>query len=302
VIKILIFVFSIDLDKKCRKINTNIINNTNSNINTNIMSKSDITNGSDVKEKSIEDEQLKKCEHYDIGCHLIFDCCGLYYPCRFCHDNDTSNPRFYGGKLDLVHEHDKNKITQMICRYCLEIQELSDECKKCSKKMGNYFCKECKLLDLVDKGQFHCDKCGMCRKGGRDNYDHCDKCGICVSKSNDHKCAMTISGDCPICCENLFNSILSAVPMKCGHWMHAECFDKFRINDYKCPVCCKSMIDTKSMTEALDEIIKSQPMPKELQDKIVKIMCNDCGEISSCNFHFHGHKCSKCTSYNTKLI
>lgn len=275
------------------KINSDNITDIMSNLDTKIIDIKDTSNTSD--------EQLKKCEHYDIGCHLIFDCCGKHYPCRFCHDNDTSNPRFYGGNLNLVHEHDKKKITQMICRFCLKVQELSHECSKCTRKMGNYFCNQCKLLDLVDKGQFHCNKCGMCRKGGRDNYDHCDKCGICVAKSDDHKCAMMISGDCPICCEDLFKSILPTVPMRCGHWMHAECFDKFKINDYKCPVCCRSMIDTKSMTEALDEIIKSQPMPEELRDKVVKIICNDCGETSSCNFHYHGHKCSKCTSYNTKL-
>jgi hypothetical protein len=28
------------------------------------------------------------------------------------------------------------------------------------------------------KQQYHCDSCGICRIGGRDNFFHCDRCGI----------------------------------------------------------------------------------------------------------------------------
>ena len=31
--------------------------------------------------------------------------------------------------------------------------------------------------------QFHCDRCGICRVGGADNFFHCDTCGCCYSKS-----------------------------------------------------------------------------------------------------------------------
>lgn len=46
-----------------------------------------------------------------------------------------------------------------------------------------YFCPHCKLFDDEDKGQFHCDGCGLCRLGGRDNYFHCDVCNMCLPKS-----------------------------------------------------------------------------------------------------------------------
>jgi len=28
------------------------------------------------------------------------------------------------------------------------------------------------------KQQYHCDSCGICRIGGRDNFFHCDRCGM----------------------------------------------------------------------------------------------------------------------------
>lgn len=35
--------------------------------------------------------------------------------------------------------------------------------------------------DDVSKQQFHCDDCGICRVGGRQNFFHCATCGCCYS-------------------------------------------------------------------------------------------------------------------------
>ena len=43
-----------------------------------------------------------------------------------------------------------------------------------------YFCYECKLFDDEDKAQFHCDGCGICRIGGRENFFHCATCNMCL--------------------------------------------------------------------------------------------------------------------------
>ena len=43
-----------------------------------------------------------------------------------------------------------------------------------------YFCYECKLFDDEDKAQFHCDGCGICRIGGRENFFHCVTCNMCL--------------------------------------------------------------------------------------------------------------------------
>jgi RING finger/CHY zinc finger protein 1 len=247
------------------------------------------------------EDKLKKCEHYNIGCHILFECCGEYYSCRFCHDEKTTDSRLSKNSTYGVHEHDKLKMTHIMCRFCLNVQKFSDTCNKCQQKMGNYFCEKCKLLDLDDKGQFHCVKCGICRKGGKDNFIHCDKCGICVVKSDNHKCAYEIGGSCPICCEELFTSILATTSTNCGHWMHSECLTDFLKTDYRCPLCFKSLVDTTHLTTYLDTHVASTQMPDEYKDKLVDILCNDCGIKCTVKMHFYGNKCNKCGSYNTKL-
>ena len=46
--------------------------------------------------------------------------------------------------------------------------------------LPQYFCVECQIFDSVDKGQFHCKGCGLCRLGGRQNFFHCDTCEMCL--------------------------------------------------------------------------------------------------------------------------
>ena len=36
-------------------------------------------------------------------------------------------------------------------------------CEKCDTEFGWYFCEKCRLYDDEDKGQFHCEGCGLCR-------------------------------------------------------------------------------------------------------------------------------------------
>ena len=40
---------------------------------------------------------------------------------------------------------------------------MSEECDKCKVRFGRYFCEKCRLFDDTDKGQYHCDDCGICR-------------------------------------------------------------------------------------------------------------------------------------------
>ena len=48
---------------------------------------------------------------------------------------------------------------------------------------GAYACTSCPFYDDdLSKQPYHCDACGICRIGGRDNYFHCDTCGSCYSK------------------------------------------------------------------------------------------------------------------------
>jgi Zn finger protein HypA/HybF involved in hydrogenase expression len=69
---------------------------------------------------------------------------------------------------------------------------------------------------------------------------------------------------------------------------------------YKCPICNKAMVELNN--EAIDEEIRSVPMPQEYRNLQVRILCNECNEKSTTAFHVFGLKCAKCSSYNTVRI
>ena len=43
------------------------------------------------------------------------------------------------------------------------LSQVRKRCKKCDVEFGRYFCEVCRLYDDVDKKQFHCEQCGICR-------------------------------------------------------------------------------------------------------------------------------------------
>ena len=71
------------------------------------------------------------------------------------------------------------------CDVCQSLSlKIEEKCRKCGVKFGKYVCIDCRLFDDDDsKKQFHCDKCGICRVGGKDNFFHCDTCGYCMNNS-----------------------------------------------------------------------------------------------------------------------
>lgn len=53
-----------------------------------------------------------------------------------------------------------------------------------------YTCLICNLFDDEDKDQYHCNGCGICRIGGRNNFFHCEVCNMCLPlqlKTNGHR-------------------------------------------------------------------------------------------------------------------
>lgn len=170
-----------------------------------------------------------ECKHYTRRCSFLTPCCNNIYPCRFCHDADES------------HELDRTSIEKIICRQCSREQEPATHCVNCGIRFGLYTCLECWLFDDADKQQFHCDKCGLCRVGGVENYFHCDTCDICLQKSLrlSHKCRNESGKDrCPVCFENIHSSSESSFVPKCGHFIHFHCFkliEKFQHR--RCPMC-----------------------------------------------------------------
>lgn len=262
--------------------------------------KNDNESNVDNEPKSDHESNLDQCEHYHRGCELLYPCCNEYYPCRFCHDNVWNN---YNIPDEKTHCADRKQVTTMKCKYCHEVQNINDKCIKCEKIMGIYYCKICKLLDLIDKGQFHCDKCGLCRQGGVNNFEHCDNCGICFEKG-EHNCKIKIDGQdrCPVCCIQLFDSVIRCRKMRCGHWIHVECFEKYIEYNNKCPICSKSIIVSDLYNQYVKEQITLNPMPEEYAGRTVEILCNDCNTRNKTTFHFIGHQCPDCLGFNTTII
>lgn len=53
------------------------------------------------------------------------------------------------------------------------------------------------------------------------------------------------------------------------------------------------------MWEYLDAQALLIPIPKNLENHVINIFCNDCHEQSKAQFHFVGLKCQHCGGYNT---
>ncbi|KAK4396410.1 E3 ubiquitin-protein ligase RZFP34 [Sesamum angolense] len=116
---------------------------------------------------------------------------------------------------------------------------------------------------------------------------------ICIERAMHH--------NCPVCFEYLFDTPRDTTVLPCGHTIHLNCVKEMeRHFQYSCPVCSKSYCDMSRVWERLDQEVASIPMPQMYQNKMVWILCNDCGETSEVNYHILAHKCLNCKSYNTR--
>eukprot|EP00092_Neocalanus_flemingeri_P029884 GFUD01032449.1.p1 GENE.GFUD01032449.1~~GFUD01032449.1.p1 ORF type:complete len:336 (+),score=92.06 GFUD01032449.1:164-1171(+) len=235
------------------------------------------------------------CSHYQRKCQLVSPCCDQPYNCRFCHDEDSTN-----------HTLDRRSVKEVVCLVCSARQALSNLCSSqdCGTVFGGaYFCGVCKLFDDVDKGQFHCDGCGICRIGGREKFSHCDTCGLCLPAGKSHKCVSNTShNNCPVCLEDIHTSRLEAHIPPCSHLLHLTCYqDMVRTGLYACPTCGLSMQDMSMVWADIDREVASTPMPREYAGLYREILCKDCNQTGTATFHIVGMKCLSCGSYNTTL-
>lgn len=89
--------------------------------------------------------------------------------------------------------------------------------------------------------------------------------------------------------------------MPCGHTIHKSCMKEMQEHyQYACPLCSKSVCDMSKVWEKFDVEIAATPMPEPYQNKMIWILCNDCGSTSEVQFHIVGQKCPNCKSYNTR--
>eukprot|EP01136_Pigoraptor_vietnamica_P001784 Opistho-1_new@28873 len=232
------------------------------------------------------------CAHYRRACLLKAVCCGEYFACRHCHNE----------KKD--HELDRYKVEQIKCAKCGHEQKVHEACEACGIHFARYFCATCRFFDDdISKKQFHCDACGLCRVGGRDNFFHCERCDMCyhIQLKDNHKCVeKAMHANCAICLEFLFTSREPSIILPCGHPLHLACRQSYVVaGKYSCPVCRKSMCDMSEHWREFDEAVAQTPMPPEYASVKAGIKCNDCLSESVIPFHVLGLKCTACGSYNT---
>ena len=252
----------------------------------------------DINTNTDTNTDTNGCHHYSRKCKIISPCCNKEFTCRFCHDEEEydNEPNY-----KLKHKIDRYQIKTIICTNCKTLQPINQYCEKCNICMGNYYCDICHLFDDEDKQQFHCVKCNICRIGGIENYTHCDICNICIKYDINHKCVAVKDSLCPVCMDDLFTSITPIMQVKCGHYMHTNCFTELIKSTYKCPLCSQSLGDTQLLTSYLDQEIEQTPMPPEYNYD-VQILCNDCHKESEAKFHIFGMKCIHCSGYNTRRV
>jgi RING finger and CHY zinc finger domain-containing protein 1 len=245
------------------------------------------------------ENQESKCSHYENGCELFAKCCGKFYPCRHCHNENND----FGKE---AHELNPEDIDLLKCIKCSNEQKISNKCTKCDSKFGEYFCEICKIFLNKDVSVFHCDECKLCRIGNKEEYFHCKKCDCCkhISFKDNHICSENqLDQSCPVCLEYLKNSKEIITILTCKHIIHVKCLGKMiESGQKKCPICNCSVIDETEEIQRMDELIASTPMPHVYKDQISNILCNQCQTKSQCKFHIIGHKCSACGSYNTSKI
>lgn len=200
------------------------------------------------------------CEHYRRGCKLVASCCNSVVWCRVCHDETAAG---CGATMD------RKAVAAVVCADCGERQPPREACAACGNSFGRYACLECRLYDDDAKGQFHCAACGICRRGGRDNFFHCERCGMCLSvhMRGNHACRPDRFHDaCPVCLEPLFESRREMMVLKCGHPIHHACVTGMLENGmHKCPMCGESMVGVLARQE-------EAPAPQEVVVPVVAIV------------------------------
>jgi RING finger/CHY zinc finger protein 1 len=249
------------------------------------------------------------CAHYKRRCRLVAPCCGEVFWCRHCHNAAKDD-----GEQDLGKRHalDRKAVRELECAVCNLRQPVAETCAGCGVQFGRYSCLECNFFDdTTSKKQFHCDACGICRVGGRDNFFHCGTCNCCYSLAlqESHVCVQnSMHQNCPVCFEYLFDSVRPITVLPCGHTIHQDCYHGLSAHDAMslCPVCMRCTLSAshrERMWRDVDALVGANPMPPEHAGRRVDALCNDCSARSAgAAFHFIGVKCSRCGGYNTRIV
>lgn len=268
--------------------------------------------GSDAEGNAVP-EGVLGCAHYARKCLIRAPCCTTFFPCRLCHADVARPP-----KLD--HEIDRKAIDEMVCMICLKagrgagVQPVAAACQDCKAPMARYYCGVCHLFDDdASHSIFHCDGCGICRRGLREEFKHCTTCSCCmtISAFADHKCVEDATKrDCAICLSDMFSGRDPISFLRCGHPLHVACmrqlFSSARDRMPVCPLCKMSCVEQDAAMQSLiDSHVESTPMPEEYREWSCLILCNDClTKSEGVPWRPDYTKCPReeCGSYNTDVL
>jgi hypothetical protein len=253
-----------------------------------------------------EDSELSHqtpCTHYTRGCLVECDKCLKFVECRLCHE-----------------ELDRFSIQSVKCKKCKLVQTPKKICEnsECNNVFGEYFCSVCNLFDLNINSppKYHCELCGICRIGTRENTFHCEKCNQCwnIGLRNTHKCFESTVKECCICKDRMDNTLFcdpteeEVLNMRCGHMFHRGCVASYMQRDYRCPMCRKSLVDLTAHTRNIDQQLSALETheidyPESLRNKQMQVLCNECEIQFTTSFSpFQIYKCCNCGCYNTQLV
>lgn len=118
----------------------------------------------DGNETMKDEVEILGCKHYKRNVKLQCSACDKWYTCRLCHDEAED------------HILNRKATKNMLCMICSCAQRAGEFCVNCGERTAWYYCGVCKLWDNdADKNIYHCNDCGICRKGrglGKDVF-HC---------------------------------------------------------------------------------------------------------------------------------
>ena len=178
------------------------------------------------------------CKHYRRKCEIQAPCCEIWYGCRFCHNEEYKGPDGPGCQ---VQQMNRSEVKRVRCLICNSEQSPSKHCGTCGIEFGRYYCEKCVFYDDTEgKDIFHCDDCGMCRLGPKEEFKHCFACCVCISiQVKKHRCSALKGQNCPVCQDSLLESTTPLTQLKyCGHYIHEKCLNENKASfDNKCPTC-----------------------------------------------------------------
>ncbi len=234
-----------------------------------------------------------KCTHYARNCNMVAPCCGKIVCCHRGHDSSANCP----------YTLDRSKVTTLICCYCKNKQGVGNSCRACKRSFGDKGCVTCRMWYSGDG--FHCYGCGICRSGRQRDYKHCANCSMCYPVSsgpNGHECNPNTSDrNCAACGKDVSHSRKPSTTMRCGHYIHCDCFLERVKTSYNCPLryCRKAVANMADWNKALDSVAAEER--RRNPTTAVKIYCYDCRKTSTIQSGGSHKKCksSNCGSYNT---